>query len=283
MPFARLRESSLSRGIDMSRLLSRILNWGFRGYVRRFVRKHFNAVRVSGQEQLRELPDLPVVCFINHPGWWDPMVGVLMTDLLFPGRRFAAPMDADALRKYPILERLGFFPVARDSAGGAKEFLRVSRQLMRDPLTILWLTPAGTFYDVRQPVHFKNGLSHIVDSAFPGTVLPMAIEYTFWNERTPELLVRFGHPVDCSALPSDREARTRVLENALASTQKALADRAIARDPAGFTILAMGRAGVGGLYDLGRRLLAGLRGQRFHGRHDEKSLAADQAAKGGRA
>ncbi len=264
----------------MSRLLSRILNWGFRRYVRRFVRRHFNAVRVAGLKHLGALPDSPLLCFINHPGWWDPMVGVLMTDLLFKGRQFAAPMDADALRNYPILERLGFFPIERDSARGAKEFLRASRALMKNSQTVLWLTPAGTFHDVRHPARFKSGLSHLVDSDFHGTALPMAIEYTFWNERTPELLVRFGDPVDCAALPLDRDARTRVLETALANTQGALAEQAIARDPSRFTTLAMGRAGVGGLYDLWRRAIAGLRGQRFHGRHAGHSLLAGGAVKG---
>ncbi|MFN9720394.1 MAG: lysophospholipid acyltransferase family protein [Planctomycetota bacterium] len=264
----------------MSCLLSRILSWGFRRYVRRFVRKNFNAVRVAGQEQLSQLPDMPIVCFINHPGWWDPMTGVLMTDLLFPGRRFAAPMDADALKRYPILERLGFFPVERESASGAKEFLRRSRDLMKDWKTILWLTPTGKFHDVRQPAPFMNGLSHLVDAEFHGTALPMAIEYTFWNERSPEMLVRFGTPVDCAALPPDRDARTRVFETSLVTAQTLLAEQAIARDASRFTTLAVGRAGVGGLYDFWRRMMAGLRGQRFHDRHDGTSLVAASAVKG---
>jgi hypothetical protein len=51
-----------------------------------------------------------MVCFINHPGWWDPMTGVLMTDLLFPGRhRFAAPMDAEALTKLSHSGATGVF------------------------------------------------------------------------------------------------------------------------------------------------------------------------------
>jgi hypothetical protein len=81
-----------------------------------FVRRNFNAVRANRAcGKLAELPGAPMVCFINHPGWWDPMTGVLMTDLLFPERhRFAAPMDAEALKSYPILERLGFFAVERE-------------------------------------------------------------------------------------------------------------------------------------------------------------------------
>lgn len=264
----------------MFSLPSKILNWGFRRYVRRFVRKNFNAVRVTGQEKFAELPDAPVVCFINHPGWWDPMTGVLMTDLLFPGRRFAAPMDAEALKNYPILERLGFFSVERDTVSGAKEFLRTSRELLKNFHTILWLTPAGKFHDIRQPAPFMNGLSHLVDSEFSGTALPMAIEYTFWNERSPELLVRFGTPVDCAHLSKDRDARTLELENALAMTQASLAELAIARDSAGFTTLAMGRAGVGGVYDFWRRMMASLRGRRFQDRHSNEPVMSANAIKG---
>lgn len=264
----------------MASLPSKILNWGFRRYVRRFVRKNFNAVRVSGLEHLAELPTAPIVCFINHPGWWDPMTGVLMTDLLFADRHFAAPMDAKALKSYPILERLGFFAVERDTASGAKDFLRTSRELLKNPQTILWLTPAGRFHDIREPAPFMNGLSHLVDSEFPGIALPMAIEYTFWNERFPELLVRFGDPVSCAALPADRDVRTCVLQTALATTQSSLAELAIARNPANFATLTMGRAGIGGLYDLWRRMIASLRGQQFQDRHRGEPLESARAIKG---
>ncbi len=264
----------------MSGLLSNVLNWGFRRYVRRFVRKNFNAVRVQGADQLAQLRDGPVICFINHPGWWDPMTGVLMTDLLFPNRRFAAPMDSKALQQYPILERLGFFSVERDTSRGAKDFLRTSRTLLQDQHTILWLTPTGKFHDIRQPVSFMSGLSHLIDSHFLGSALPMAIEYTFWNERSPELLVRFGQPVQTIDLPADREARNRELEQALATTQADLAQHAIARDPDSFTTLAMGRAGIGGLYDLWRFMIAGLRGQKFVERHGNPPLASTKSLNG---
>ncbi|MFN9971510.1 MAG: glycerol acyltransferase, partial [Phycisphaerae bacterium] len=130
------------------------------------------------------------------------------------------------------------------------------------------------------PASFMNGLSHLVDPEFHGTALPMAIEYTFWNERSPELLVRFGNPMDCASLPTDRDARTPVFETALATTQTSLAALAIARDPANFTTLTMGRAGIGGLYDLWRRMIAALRGQQFQDRHRGEPLESSRAIKG---
>jgi 1-acyl-sn-glycerol-3-phosphate acyltransferase len=264
----------------MSTLVSNVLHWGFRRYVRRFVRKNFNAVRVVGWEPLANLPSGPVVCFANHPGWWDPMTAVLMTDLMFPSRNFTAPMDAEALQSYPVLERLGFFPVKRETSGGVKDFLRTSRELLKNPNTILWLTPAGKFHDARQPVPFLNGLSFLVDSDFHGSALPMAIEYTFWNERCPELLLRFGSPVDCVALPEDRAARTIHLEQALTATQASLAELAIARDPASFTTVALGRAGIGGVYDFWRRIIAQLQGREFRDRHSSGKLVSSKLING---
>ncbi|MFM7833582.1 MAG: hypothetical protein ACKPJD_17455, partial [Planctomycetaceae bacterium] len=101
-----------------SGLLSRVLTWGFRSYVRRSIRSNFNATRVVGQESLLQVGEQPLVVYVNHTGWWDPMAAVLLTDMLVSARKFAAPMDADALQRYPVLERLGFFGVSRESISG---------------------------------------------------------------------------------------------------------------------------------------------------------------------
>ena len=96
----------------------------------------------------------------------------------------------------------------------------------------------------------------------------------------PELLVRFGSPVSCPDLASERDARTLELEQALAKTQASLAELAIARDPAAFTTLAMGRAGVGGLYDFWRRMTASLRGQKFQDRHQQRTGGTGECHQG---
>lgn len=254
----------------VSGLLSRVLNRGFRRYVRRFVRSNFNAVRVVGHESLQQIGERSLVVYVNHPGWWDPMAAVLLTDMLLSPRQFAAPMDAAALSRYPILERLGFFGVPREPISGAREFLRNARAVLQDSQTALWITPTGHFHDVRQPLPFQPGLAHLVDRKFGGLVLPMALEYPFWNERRPELLVAFGAVVDCTLLADDREDRNGQLEAGLQAVQERLRLLAIGRDPAAFETLLDGRAGVGGWYDLWRRLTFWRRGQKFAGRHEER-------------
>ena len=200
------------------------------------------------------------------------MTAVLMTQEYFPHRRFAAPMDAQALRQYPILERMGFFPVERDSIAGAKEFLRTSRELLKVPDVVLWLTPTGKFCDVRQSAPFMNGLSHLVDREFAGSVVAAAIEYTFWNERFPELLVEFHSPLPCHDLPDEKDRRTLAFEECLSQTQALLASRAIERDPTAFHTLASGTSGIGLIYDTWRRLTAWGSGKQFRGRHDNDAI-----------
>jgi len=196
------------------------------------------------------------------------MAAVLFTDLLLHGRKFAAPMDAAALTRYPILERLGFFGVERESAAGAREFLRQSRRVLEHGQTALWITPAGRFHDVREVVPFQSGLSHLVDRSFVGSVLPMALEYVFWNERRPELLARFGPAIDCRGLPEERAERTAFLEQRLAEQQTELTRQALERSGAGFERLLAGASGIGGVYDAWRRLTCWLRGGNFDARHE---------------
>ncbi len=246
---------------------SRVLNRGFRRYVRRFVKSSFNAVRVAGAGNARGLPCGSVVVYVNHPGWWDPMAAVLFTDLLLK-RKFAAPMDAAALARYPVLERLGFFGVERESAAGAREFLRQSRRVLADGDVALWITPAGRFHDVRESVPFQAGLSHLLGREFNGSVLPVALEYVFWNERRPELLARFGPALNSLELPEDRVERTLYLERRLAEEQSALASQALERSGSGFEPLLAGSGGIGGIYDAWRRLSCWLRGGSFEARHE---------------
>jgi hypothetical protein len=108
-----------------------------------------------------------------------------------------------------------------------------------------------------------------------GYVIPVAVEYPFWEERTPEALVRFGEPLDLAAAAKPQAAEwTRRIEEALTASQDALAAEAIQRDPTAFEILALGKAGVGGVYDWWRRLKSWMRGKRFDPAHASPPASA---------
>jgi hypothetical protein len=102
---------------------------------------------------------------------------------------------------------------------------------------------------------FKPGLGALA-ARVPGLrLVPLAIEYTFWDERLPETLLRIGEPLRVPAGTST-VAATEELEVALAAVMAELKAAAIARDASAFTSLLSGARGTGGLYGFGRRLRA---------------------------
>ena len=220
----------------------------FRRIVRGYFRRGFHGVRVRGALHFQTAKG-PLIVYANHGSWWDPMVCFLLSERLMPEREHFAPMDAAALERYAVLKRLGIFGVAVESARGAVQFLRTGSAVLARG-GVLWVTPQGKFADARvRPLVFKPGLAalaaRVARKEGGCTVLPLAIEYCFWDERTPECLLEFGEAVrvDASVNTADLE---RVLEGALAATMDYLQVSAIQRDAREFTTLATGRAGTGG-------------------------------------
>jgi 1-acyl-sn-glycerol-3-phosphate acyltransferase len=246
----------------------------FRWYAGRYLRKHFHAVRVSAAGLPPQLPASPAVVVLNHPSWWDPLMGCVLS-LRYPDREPFIPMDAAGLAKYPFLGKLGFFGVETGSLRGAARFLRTAEAILARPKAMLWVTAQGKFTDPRvRPTGLQSGVGHLAHRIGEGVILPLALEYPFWSERTPEALARFGEPIDVSR-NRDWSARdwTEFIGRELGATQDALAEEASSRDPSKFVTLIDGRVGVGGVYDLWRRARAWLTGRRFDPRHGERAGA----------
>ncbi len=243
----------------------------FDGYLRWYFRRNFHAVRISRAGQPMLPPGRPAVIYTNHPSWWDPAFFIVLSGIKFPERISFGPMDAAALEKYPFFKRVGIFGIEPTTARGAQRFLIASLRILRDPRAMLWVTSEGEFTDARQrPVRLRPGIAHLARRLQNAVFVPLAMEFPFWNERYPEALARFGSPLAVDSMGERTVADwTRLFEERLAQTMDGLADDAISRDPTRFEVLIDGSVGVGGVYDLWRRLKAGLRRERFSAQHDE--------------
>lgn len=248
---------------------------GFRRYAVRYVRRHFHALRLSNTSHPLPSTDEPLLIVLNHPAWWDPLVGVVLSNRLADRDQFAA-IDAVAVRRYAFFRKLGFVGVDTASLRGAADFLRVGRAILSAPGRVFWVTAQGRFTDVRErPLNLRSGVGHLAARMTGGSVVPLALEYAFWTERTPEALARFGEPLRVAAHPGlTGRTWTRLIEAALTGTLDALNAETMSRNPAKFTAVVSGKAGVGGVYDLWRRAKAWARGERFDPSHE--------AAPGGR-
>ncbi len=233
----------------------------FRHIVRGYFRRHFHAVRISGAEKLSAplSPTGPLVLYANHGSWWDPMVSFLLADRLMPRQNHFAPMDAQALDRYGILKHVGIFPVEMNTGRGAVQFLRTSEVIARTG-GVVWITPQGKFVDARvRPLQFKPGLAalavRIATNVGPCTVQPLAIEYTFWDERLPECLLHLGEPVLVAPGETTEEVEARLIL-ALEGAMDTLKEFALRRESALFQTMAQGTVGAGGFYALGQRIKA---------------------------
>ena len=210
----------------------------------------------------------PLIVYSNHPSWWDPAIYILLCDMLFRGREGYGPMDQAALGKYGLLERMGVFGVEQDDPRGGVQFLRTCDAVLARPGAMLWITAEGNFTDARvRPLTLRPGLAHLARRVPGVTILPLALDYPFWNESKPEALLRFGPPLRSGRDRSVTEWTQR-LQSALTATMDAMAAESVTRNPALFTPLLRGVTGVGGIYDVWRRVRAAMAGRRFDSSHE---------------
>ena len=241
----------------------------FAAYCRRYVRRNFTALRILKSGLPPGDPSRPLVIFLNHASWWDPLVCLLLSREFFPDHHSFAPIDSAALERYRFFRHLGFFGIEPQTQRGARAFLRTSHALLASSRNALWLTPQGRFMDVRnRPLRLQAGIGALAAREPETIFLPLAIEYAFWTEPRPEILVAFGDPF----LPGHEPARgaaewTDTFTEALESVQDELATGSCRRDANEWIMLNRGKSGVSGIYDSWRWLQARIHGEEFERQH----------------
>ncbi len=237
-------------------------------YLRWYLGRHFHTLRVANARRISPQAE-PLILFGNHASWWDPLTAMLLSQALLPEREHYAPMDATALEHYRIFKPMGFFPVDNNSARGAAQLLRAGAEVLVRPGAALWITPESQFQDVRQrPIIFKPGLGALMTRMGRLTCVPVAIEYVYWNERLPEILVNIGEPLEIAdGSMEDSRTWTNLLSYAMAATLDELAMLAMERDPAAFETVLAGSSGIGGIYEMWKRLTCAVTGRPYHHEH----------------
>lgn len=239
----------------------------FRHYTRRHLARHFHSVRLLGARPSADALSARVV-FCNHASWWDPLVLLALAAAIFPRRDSFAPIDGVSLQRYGVFKRLGFFGIEQSTRAGAVDFLAIASAVLAKPNAMVWLTPQGRFADARvRPTELQRGLGHL-GVRLPSTkFLPLAIEYTFWEERLPNVLLHFGEPMVSSG---SADALTIQFERSLEAAQDELAQASLRRDPREWCVLQRGHTGSSLIYDAWRRFRARMSGQRFSAAHSDK-------------
>ncbi|GAB5514444.1 lysophospholipid acyltransferase family protein [Rhodopirellula baltica] len=264
---------------------------GFHRFLHSYLRRNFHAIAFARETRLRSqfesmatpLPEqtqrsplddgsVPLIVYSNHASWWDPLLAHFINERLLAPRQFYAPIDAEALQQYKVFEKLGFFGVQSDSNRGAAQFLKTTATLFRRDHSALWVTPEGRFADVRDhEAELMPGLSHVCSKLDRGWVVPLAMEYVFWDDRLPLVLFRFGDVISIpTASDWDKQHWTDELTERLRFSQSRLAKLCIDRSSEPFENLLRGKRGASGMYDTARRLKSWMTGQSFQAGHGDQ-------------
>lgn len=278
------REVAVRREAYAAQRPSRALLRFFDTYLSFFVSRRFHGLRLAGAEHWPR--QRPLIVCLNHPSWWDPLIAILLSRFLEREADHYAPMDELAFTRYGVLRKAGLFPVEQGTPRGGVQFLRTATHVLADRNAVLWLTPQGGFTDARtRPVVLRSGLDALLRRVIADevTVVPLALEYTFWDERLPEALAMLGTPlyfqqgklVRPSRQFAEQQSAGQQVAMALSQTQDDLAALSARRDPALFLSLLAGSSGISGIYGAWQRMRALGRGERFHPDHTSVGVRSD--------
>lgn len=232
---------------------------GFGWYVERLLRRRFNALRVLGTDAavLEAVAGIaePVVALINHPSWWDPLTALVLSRRFMPERIPSAPMEAAQLRRFGIFRSLGVFGVEPEARDAMAQTLRhVADRFAHDARPLFWITPQGRFTDAREPIRLHPGAAAVAARHAGCRVVAVAVEYVFWNDQRPEVLVccaRVAEPATAASTSSWQ----RAIQSTMERNAGRLAAAARARDERAFTaIVGGGAARIHPVYDAWLRL-----------------------------
>jgi hypothetical protein len=219
-------------------------------YLRWYLRRHFHALRVANAGRIPPQAQ-PLILFANHASWWDPLTAMLLGQEILPRRSTMRRWIRDGAGALQHFRPMGFFPVDNKSARGAAQLLRAGDQVFAAGLGALDYAGEPVSGCAQRPIVFRPGMGALISRTGRLTCVPVAIEYVFWNERLPEILVNVGEPLEIAdGGMEDARTWTNLLSYAMAATLDELAMLAMERDPAAFETVLYGSGGIGGFTSL---------------------------------
>ncbi len=138
-----------------SRQFLRVFGW----YACRLLRKRFASVRIADDtdEVLRSVADSdqPVIVAMNHPSWWDPIIGVTIKHIFMRQRFAISPIDMAMYKRFGFMKRLGLFGIDPDHPETSSAMLDyIHSCASTHPDFALFITPKASSVIPEHPLSF---------------------------------------------------------------------------------------------------------------------------------
>lgn len=231
-------------------------NWAGNQFIYRFLIRwplwnSFDRVWAQIIGRLPRREEGPLLCYMNHPSWWDGYMVAIINHLVLHNR-FAhyVMMEEKQLRAYRFFTWSGVFSVDRHNPREAVRSVNyISHVLQERPGRALYMFPQGEITpNDRRPLTIFPGVAHIARRVDRLWMCPVGLRYEFRGEQRPEIFIRFG-PIHRPARPVDVASLTEEIGQRLTACTDALRDAVVNDDTNQFGILLHGRPGVNRIFD----------------------------------
>ena len=168
----------------------------FSFYNSHIIKKHFNSIRIKGENNLRDLgKNLPTIIYANHSNWWDGLIAFYLSYKRWKKDAYII-MEEKQLNIYRFFIKLGAFSIDKSSLRKSYDAILYSINLLQNSEKTLWIFPQGEMlpYQTR-PIKFYNGISKIVSEIKDVNIIPVTFSYEYIKEQRPEILINIGHRI----------------------------------------------------------------------------------------
>ncbi len=171
---------------------SKIFQGLFSKYILVTLKKHFQRIYITGEENLK--PDNPVIFYMNHTCWWDPLIVFYLSVMRWKYDGYAV-MDLLQLTKYRFFRKFGVFSIDRQNGREALKSIEFAAKLLDRKERCLWIFPQGEMHPSNyRPIKFYSGISRIISKSKPVDAVPITFHYEFIQEQRPEIFISIGKP-----------------------------------------------------------------------------------------
>lgn len=173
---------------------SRAVWAGFEAVFLPWMRRRLDGVHVSGVEDARWVPRLPILLVANHPSWWD---GFLLREVhrrLRPDAPFHVVMTERELRRHRLFQWMGAVPLPAGRLGARSLVRDLSRRIDDRPDAVLGFFPQGRIWPSHKPLSFRPGAAWLAERLAPVVVVPVALHLEPLARPGPAAFVSVGQP-----------------------------------------------------------------------------------------
>lgn len=164
----------------------------------------FFPTKVVGKENIPKNGGYIICC--NHTHFLD--VAFLVTYFKCYIRFMAKEELFRGKKSRWFMEKMGAFPVSRDSASGALSAIRTARKIIKNDV-VLGIFPEGTRSKDGKPKKGKSGAAFIAASA-NAEIVPVSIYYEGKLRLFRKVTMRIGKPIPKEELKADLKDRSEL-------------------------------------------------------------------------